>query len=109
MTPADLWKNKRFVPDVYARALAKVLIQSKAELRKLCENPTYLEVATKLTDALLASLSGLNFFEWVIGVGGKKRPITELFTLLEKDILNDRARLASWQIRPLCSGAWVPW
>jgi hypothetical protein len=23
--------------------------------------------------------------------------------------LNDRARLASWQIRPLCSGAWVPW
>jgi serine/threonine protein kinase len=25
------------------------------------------------------------------------------------EILNDRARLASWQIRPLCSGAWVPW
>jgi hypothetical protein len=24
-------------------------------------------------------------------------------------MLNDRARLASWQIRPLCSGAWVPW
>jgi hypothetical protein len=26
-----------------------------------------------------------------------------------KGVLNDRARLASWQIRPLCGGAWVPW
>ena len=59
----------------------------KAELQKLCENPTVFNIAQELTDAMLGNLTYLCNFPKITGGNGKEYPILEVSKRLEKDIL----------------------